>query len=379
MNTKNHYFALAAFAGSTLLAAPAHAGQTAVDLFQSDFFPFYQNGNIVGQTVPDPAPAPFEAFAGMPAAGPGLVGPWAGVEAVVDTSGSGTVTATTGTGRTGVAVNPWPEYSGTPGALGGTTFYFRARVALGTGGGFQALELADSAAGASNLIQLVGGAGLAVGSWNGTAYTGTVGAGTNDGGYHEWLIALDTATGAGTVWLDGVTPNATTPALPWAGNFNPAVGGMAFTAAPGFKLGGINLASFAASSVSLDYVFISADGGGGGGPSWEDVGLTVVSGPSGTFAGWIGGFDLDPADQDFTDDPDGDGLDNGVEAFFGTNPAVANAGLSQISKSGNLFTFQHPEADPALGDVRHAGCDRSWSRSGRTHRPGQMPWPEDGR
>jgi hypothetical protein len=263
-NSNTILLSLAAFAGTALLAAPAHAAQTAVDLFQGDFYPNYTTGNIVGQT-----------------AGPGLVGPWsadANTTAMVSASPS-VVTAGSGNGRVGVGVNPWPEYSGNPGAFGGTTFLFRARMALGTGAGFQALELANSARGTSNILQLVGGTGLGIYSFNG-AYTGAVGVGTNDGAYHEWLIELNTATGAGTVWLDGITPNATTPALPWAGDFNPAVGGTAFTASPGFTLGGINLASFGAASVSVDYLFISADGNTGAGPVWTDVGLTVVPEPS---------------------------------------------------------------------------------------------------
>jgi hypothetical protein len=60
---------------------------------------------------------------------------------------------------------------------------------------------------------------------------------------------------------------------------------------------------------------------------------------------------LNPGDQDFTADPDGDGLDNGVEAWFGTNPAVSNGGLKEVSKSGGLFTFRHPETGSPLTDV----------------------------
>jgi hypothetical protein len=264
---KSKTIAIAAFAGTALLAGPAQAAQTAVDLFQSDFYPFYQPGNIVGQTVP--VVSGWEAFAGFPSAGPGLVGPWVGAAATV---GGSVVTANSGTGRTGVGVNPWPEYSGS----GGGTFYFRARMALGTGGGFQGLELANSAGGAGNLIQLVGGAGLGVFSYDGDYDAGAFFLpGGNDGGFHEWLIALNTVTGVGTVWLDAITPNANTPTIPWAGDFNPAAGGVAFMAAPGFALGGINLASFGDASVSLDYLFLAANG-----PEWSDMGLTVIPEPS---------------------------------------------------------------------------------------------------
>jgi len=41
-----------------------------------------------------------------------------------------------------------------------------------------------------------------------------------------------------------------------------------------------------------------------------------------SFASWIGGFGLDAGDQGFGNDPDGDGLKNGLEAFFGSNPGM---------------------------------------------------------
>jgi methionine-rich copper-binding protein CopC len=69
-----------------------------------------------------------------------------------------------------------------------------------------------------------------------------------------------------------------------------------------------------------------------------------------TFANWISNpaFGLAEADRNLGDDPDGDGIDNGVENFFGTNPGEFSQGLIVGSKSGNTFTFTHPQgADPA--------------------------------
>jgi hypothetical protein len=74
----------------------------------------------------------------------------------------------------------------------------------------------------------------------------------------------------------------------------------------------------------------------------------VVAGDG--FADWIGGFELN-GQTGFTVDPDGDGLCNGIEAFFGTNPGATNRGLEKVSFAGNVFTFQHPQADPPPGDV----------------------------
>ena len=69
-----------------------------------------------------------------------------------------------------------------------------------------------------------------------------------------------------------------------------------------------------------------------------------------TFSSWISNpsFGLAVADRDLADDPDGDGTENGVENFFGTNPGAFTQGLIAGSKSGNTFTFTHPQnASPA--------------------------------
>jgi hypothetical protein len=67
------------------------------------------------------------------------------------------------------------------------------------------------------------------------------------------------------------------------------------------------------------------------------------------FSSWISNpaFGLAPADQELFDDPDGDGIDNGVESFFGTNPGTFTQGLAAGIRSGNTFTFTHPQGTPA--------------------------------
>jgi hypothetical protein len=69
-----------------------------------------------------------------------------------------------------------------------------------------------------------------------------------------------------------------------------------------------------------------------------------------TFANWVSNptFGLAPADRDLADDPDSDGIDNGVENFFGTHPGSFTQGLAAGIRSGNTFTFTHPQnASPA--------------------------------
>jgi hypothetical protein len=69
---------------------------------------------------------------------------------------------------------------------------------------------------------------------------------------------------------------------------------------------------------------------------------TLATAASDTFAAWIGGFDVG-GQTGLDDDPDGDGIDNGVENFFGTDPDDFSQGLIAVSKSGNNFTFAHPQ------------------------------------
>jgi len=83
------------------------------------------------------------------------------------------------------------------------------------------------------------------------------------------------------------------------------------------------------------------------------LGVAAIVPPANNFTNWISdpAFGLAPADQDFTDDPDGDGLDNGIEAFFGTDPGVSTQGLTEVAKNGNEVTFTHPNPDTPLSDV----------------------------
>jgi len=71
------------------------------------------------------------------------------------------------------------------------------------------------------------------------------------------------------------------------------------------------------------------------------------------FEGWISApaFNLDPAEQGFAMDPDGDNLANGIEAWFGTRPDEVSSGLAGFSRGGLSSIFTHPQNDEPPGDL----------------------------
>lgn len=89
--------------------------------------------------------------------------------------------------------------------------------------------------------------------------------------------------------------------------------------------------------------------------AWDEIrwgstfaSVTLNSSPANDFAAWISGYPGVGALTGFNDDADGDGIDNGVENLFGTDPSVASQGITQVAKSGSTVTFQHPQnASPA--------------------------------
>ena len=60
------------------------------------------------------------------------------------------------------------------------------------------------------------------------------------------------------------------------------------------------------------------------------------------YGNWIDGFGLAPAQKDFTADPDGDGIANGLESWFGTSPAEHSTGLMLHAADGLTATLTHP-------------------------------------
>ena len=85
------------------------------------------------------------------------------------------------------------------------------------------------------------------------------------------------------------------------------------------------------------------------------------------FAAWIAGY---PGVGDLTritDDPDGDGKNNGVENYFGTDPSVPTPGISSGTYSAGNFTFSHPQNPDPASDLT---VFYSWSKDLTDFHPG---------
>lgn len=80
---------------------------------------------------------------------------------------------------------------------------------------------------------------------------------------------------------------------------------------------------------------------------------SIIGGSGGDFAAYVSdsAFGLASGDREFLDDPDGDHLVNGLEAWFGTHPGVFNAGLTLVSTNGSTTTFTHPQNGTRPTDI----------------------------
>ena len=81
----------------------------------------------------------------------------------------------------------------------------------------------------------------------------------------------------------------------------------------------------------------------------DNFNLTVnTPGGGNNFTDWIAGNPGVGVQTGLGDDPDVDGIDNGVENFFGTAPDAFSPGLVASAAAGGTFTFTHPiNATPA--------------------------------
>ncbi len=104
---------------------------------------------------------------------------------------------------------------------------------------------------------------------------------------------------------------------------------------------------------------------------WGSTFDSVTLNPDGSndFPSWIALYPGVGAQNGFGDDPDGDGLVNGLESFLGTDPSAANAGaVSEVAVTGGTLSFQHPRNPSPPADV---AASYQWSRDLGT-------WHDDG-
>ena len=88
---------------------------------------------------------------------------------------------------------------------------------------------------------------------------------------------------------------------------------------------------------------------------WKQAGLAgiqiVKTSPANTFATWIAGYPALGSATGFNDDPDGDGIPNGLENFFGTDPTRAAAGVTHITSTGTALKFRHTRSNTVASNV----------------------------
>jgi hypothetical protein len=69
------------------------------------------------------------------------------------------------------------------------------------------------------------------------------------------------------------------------------------------------------------------------------------------FSDWITGYPGVGIHTGLSDDPDGDGIPNGVEAWFGTHPGETSASLANLTSDGTTTTFTHSQSANPPADL----------------------------
>ncbi len=208
---------------------------------------------------------------------------------------------------------------------------------------YQTLALFNGALGADGNRDFEAGIAAGGGDFNTTNFafkldnsTGMVGdlGVPSDGSVHLFVAKIELSDQFGgdtvTVWID-----------PTLGSGDPA-GGVTVTGAD-LLWDRIALSDYASDSSHWDEIRW--------GSSFDSV--TLNPNPPDNFAAWISGFNVGSLNG-IDDDADGDGIKNGLENVFGTDPSVANQGVTEVAKSGSTVTFQHPQTGVAASDLTTA-------------------------
>jgi hypothetical protein len=90
---------------------------------------------------------------------------------------------------------------------------------------------------------------------------------------------------------------------------------------------------------------------------YDNIGLAAP--PAEDFASWISGFPAVGSLTGFNDDADHDGIANGLENFFGTDPGAFSKGLVVASVTRSTLVFTHPQNASAVSDI--SAPDYRWS------------------
>jgi hypothetical protein len=82
---------------------------------------------------------------------------------------------------------------------------------------------------------------------------------------------------------------------------------------------------------------------------YDNIGL--VAPPGEDFASWITGFPAVGSLTGFNDDADHDGISNGLENFFGTDPGEFSKGLVVTAVTSNTLVFTHSQNASPASDI----------------------------
>ena len=202
------------------------------------------------------------------------------------------------------------------------------------------------------------GAGSVVdGAWTTVGATAeyTLGTGPGGAGYDinsiQSIAAWTNVNFGNQAWTVEVKPVSGSWSSLATVNYQPLTGGggstkVTLTAPGGVLASGVQFIRFTANQVN--------GGANAGAFVWRELDVFGVPTAGNTFSAWIAGFPAVGALSGFNDDPDGDGIANGLENFFGTNPGKSSGGLVPGAKSGNTFTFSHPQNATPASDVSAA-------------------------